>query len=75
MVGCDGFLPKPIEVDKLLELMGSLMGLEWVYTADPAIHSETLATGGTDDTPEPVPDADFVVPPLIELQRLYELLR
>ena len=30
-VGADGFLPKPIEQDQLLAMMGRLMQLAWVY--------------------------------------------
>jgi len=30
----DGYLNKPIDVDKLLELMGQALGLEWLYEAE-----------------------------------------
>lgn len=31
-VGSNGFLPKPVEAEKLYQLLESLLGLEWVYT-------------------------------------------
>jgi len=27
--GCDGFLPKPVDADRMFELIGRLLGLEW----------------------------------------------
>jgi signal transduction histidine kinase/ligand-binding sensor domain-containing protein/DNA-binding NarL/FixJ family response regulator len=31
VAGCDAFLPKPIEAERLLDLLAKLLGLTWVY--------------------------------------------
>ena len=35
IAGSDGFLSKPINIKKLLELIGQLLHLEWLYAAQP----------------------------------------
>ncbi|SEQ85500.1 PAS domain S-box-containing protein [Amphritea atlantica] len=34
--GCDGFLPKPIQLDRLLDILETQLELTWVYTDTPA---------------------------------------
>jgi CheY-like chemotaxis protein len=29
--GCDGFLPKPVQMKELLDLLQAHLGLEWIY--------------------------------------------
>jgi len=60
MVGCDVFLPKPIQLDNLLELLGTRLKLAWVY-AEP----EEPAAG----------TAPLLLPPQETLAALYELAR
>ena len=31
VVGCDAFLPKPVKIDKLLDLLAKPLGLAWIY--------------------------------------------
>jgi CheY-like chemotaxis protein len=62
IVGCDGFLPKPVEEDKLLEEIEEHLGVEWIYeerTEEPITVRE-----------EPV---ESLAPPQEELEQLYEL--
>jgi len=64
-IGCQGFLSKPIETDKLLNLMAEHLELEWIYQ-EPEEQVEVS---------EPMldPEADLIAPPLEELEKLYEL--
>lgn len=62
IVGCDGFLPKPVEEDKLLEEIEEHLGVEWIYeevTEEPITVREE--------------QVDSVAPPQEELEQLYEL--
>ncbi len=60
--GCDAFVPKPIELTKLLPLLEKLLQLQWVYS------SETVATSAT-----PTSSGEVVPPPNEMLEKLYEL--
>jgi len=61
LAGCDAFVPKPIELVKLLPWLEKLLQLKWVYS------SETVAV------PTPA-DGGEVVPPSGEvLEKLYEM--
>jgi PAS domain S-box-containing protein len=63
LAGCDAFLPKPIRVEQLLELLAIHLRLTWCYApAEP----RTSAPTDADDTA-------IVVPPPAELARLFEL--
>ena len=63
-IGCDEFLPKPIEEAQLVNLLVKRLKLKWVYetVAEPT----TLDSPVTDDTP-------LIPPPVEELEALYEL--
>jgi signal transduction histidine kinase/ActR/RegA family two-component response regulator len=60
--GCDAFLPKPVDFDQLLHLLGTYLSLEWLYK-QPADESEI---------PVPPAIAD-VAPPAEELAALRRL--
>ncbi len=60
LAGCDLFLPKPIDVQRLLQALGQHLNLEWIY-AVPAAVVESATPAGAE------------VPPLDVLQALYDL--
>jgi PAS domain S-box-containing protein len=61
--GMNAFLPKPIEVDKLLDQMAGLLRLEWTYRLAQA-PAEAPAEAGA-----------MVAPPAEEMEVLYRLAR
>jgi len=64
VIGCDEFLPKPIEEGRLFNLLVKRLQLEWVY--------ETVVEETIPDSP--VTDATQLIPPPLEkLEALYEL--
>jgi PAS domain S-box-containing protein len=63
LAGCDAFLPKPIRVEQLTELLASHLRLTWCYAA-----AEPRASAPTD-----ADDTATVVPPPAELALLFEL--
>ncbi len=67
-IGCDDFLAKPIETDKLYQLLQHYLNLEWVYETEP--DQPTSQPSLTDLDP-----ADIMIPPQAELEVLYELAR
>jgi CheY-like chemotaxis protein len=62
-VGCDAFLAKPIETQKLFELLETHLPIEWVYKEIP----------GEEETALSQPESELVPPPQEELEVLYEL--
>lgn len=62
IAGFDAFLPKPIDEQQLLVLLQQHLQLEWIY-------EEILAP----EQLQIVSNAEFVVPPLEEIEILYEL--
>jgi PAS domain S-box-containing protein len=63
--GCDDFIPKPIEFDRLLEILQKYLNLEWIY--------ETYRPSRTDDnTPEDVASDEWVLPPAEALMVICE---
>jgi len=62
LAGCDDFLPKPVNAEKLFELVGTYLALEWVYQDD-----ETLGRS------EHLPSPSFSPPPPEELEILFDL--
>ena len=66
IVGCQDFLSKPVEEEKLLALVAEYLDLQWIYDdvpESPTIEKErqTQASG------------DFIIPPMEEMEVLYEL--
>ncbi|MBA3530647.1 MAG: response regulator [Ardenticatenales bacterium] len=66
-LGCDAFLPKPIEFQALLHLLEKLLHLEWRYA--PAADSAPV------DPPAPLPASALLPPPVEEIEAIYELAR
>jgi signal transduction histidine kinase/ligand-binding sensor domain-containing protein/DNA-binding NarL/FixJ family response regulator len=69
-VGCDDFLTKPIEVEKVFALLQTYLELEWVYEAQADHAADRLA-----ESDEAAIEAAIVAPPREELEILYELAR
>ena len=61
--GMSAFLSKPLDVDKLLEQMGTLLQLDWIYASEAQSSSEIEAMG------------PLVVPPAEEMENLHRLAR
>jgi PAS domain S-box-containing protein len=64
LAGCDAFLPKPIRVEQLMEVLASRLRLTWHYAA---AEPHATAPADPDDT------ARYVSPPPAELALLFEL--
>ena len=65
--GCDSFLPKPVDEQKLLALLREYLQLEWIYEEVVGSSSVNLVTTENSATQE------LVVPPPEEIEILYEL--
>ncbi|MDP9142401.1 MAG: hybrid sensor histidine kinase/response regulator, partial [Pseudomonadota bacterium] len=63
----DAFLVKPIDVDGLLERVGSLLGLRWVYEGDEPVREPTVALTADE---RPPPSARQFVDELVQLGRI-----
>ncbi|MCP4362863.1 MAG: response regulator, partial [Chloroflexi bacterium] len=63
-VGCNAFLPKPIDVQDLFALLQTHLALEWTYAEVDAASPAAAA---------PLPDAPLVIPPQEMLTSLYDL--
>lgn len=74
-VGCDDFLTKPVEEDKLLALLQHYLHLTWQVDVLPAaeLKQEALAVSGV-ETAVPLL-TEIVPPPAAELELLVELAR
>lgn len=70
IAGTDGFLLKPVDADLLFALLQEQLGLEWVYTEQPAAPT-TPASVALPAVVEDVAEG-MVLPPQQELQKLYE---
>ena len=71
-VGCDDFLPKPVEADDLFAVLKDQLELEWVFDepAAEAVEAELVGEPGA-----ALADGEFLPPPQEELEALYELAR
>ena len=67
IAGCDAFLPKPVDEQKLLQFLSDHLTLEWVYEDVEDVTAEDLMA----DQPI-MPDQQIALPPE-ELEILYEL--
>ncbi|MBF0243192.1 MAG: response regulator [Desulfamplus sp.] len=65
-IGCNGFLPKPVDYTKLLECISKQLQIEWIYQDNNNLNMKNLCYK------EPQ-DSEIVFPPKQELERLYEL--
>jgi CheY-like chemotaxis protein len=59
--GANAFMPKPIDLDKLLTQIGTLLKLDWTYASSTAPAAKSLVVG------------PLIAPPLPELERLHHL--
>jgi len=64
VAGCDAFLPKPINADRLFGLLETSLQLEWMYEE---------VTDSALTPPSPDPEAPLVPPPPEDLEILFEL--
>jgi signal transduction histidine kinase/CheY-like chemotaxis protein len=64
IAGCDAFIPKPVDEQRLLVLLQEQLQLEWVYEA------EEVGEAESQNSEEEQP---LVAPPAAELEVLYEL--
>ena len=62
LVGCQGFLSKPVDEQQLLKLLGEYLQLEWIYEED---SQQTIAPASSEQP--------LVIPPPAEMEVLYEL--
>lgn len=64
--GCDSFLPKPVDEQKLLALLGEYLQLKWIYEdIDESNFIDVLAIE--------MNNQELVIPPSNEIEILYEL--
>ena len=69
VAGANEFLPKPIQAESLLAALGKLLNLEWCY--DGAVVAASLQKPAAE-----IPlTTDIVVPPLSDLEPLWEFAR
>lgn len=61
--GCDDFLVKPVDVDKLLDLMPQYLKCEWIYEGDDDLQQNELNLS-----------ENIAVPPMEELLPIWELI-
>ncbi|NET57075.1 MAG: PAS domain S-box protein [Symploca sp. SIO2E6] len=80
--GCDGFIPKPVQAEKLFELLQYHLGIEWIYENSQAVSNQEIieVTGITRENLQgqtaqsrQVKESTLVVPPSTEIANLYEL--
>lgn len=64
LAGCDAFLPKPVEMERLLALLQTHLKLEWVYAKESV--KEAFSEEAT-------PDDMLIPPPVAEMEELLEL--
>ncbi|MEM8676301.1 MAG: ATP-binding protein [Cyanobacteria bacterium P01_G01_bin.67] len=67
VVGCEAFLPKPVQEQQLLNLLQENLNLEWIYK-EIAAATDVQLSGAGNIAPE-----DLIAPPTAEVEILYEL--
>jgi signal transduction histidine kinase/DNA-binding NarL/FixJ family response regulator len=73
--GADQFLPKPISVDHLLEMLRSLLGLEWVYEVREdrsKNQGEQSSSNPSDSNGKALEGGEILAPPVDVLTQLYD---
>ncbi len=79
LAGCDAFLPKPVDVDKLFALLESHLKLEWIYEENKEVvttnnEPELSPESGGDEEATPLsPHDQLVAPPQEDLAMLFDL--
>jgi CheY-like chemotaxis protein len=68
LAGCDGFLPKPIEMSKLFTFLETFLHLEWLH------EERSQLTGPNEEEDRPSEDMLLIPPPPEEMDVLYDLL-
>ena len=66
LIGCNSFLPKPVDEQKLLTLLQEYMQLEWIY-------EELAESSSAESSARETAAQTLVVPPPEEMEILYEL--
>ena len=61
--GCDDFLPKPVQISELLDLLQQYLELEWIYDTDDSTAGIQVESALSNE---------MVVPPAEELMTLYD---
>ncbi len=64
VIGCDAFIPKPVDESQLLALIAQHLQLEWIYEDQPETKPVDKAEMG---------GGKLVLPPVEKLEALYEL--
>ncbi|HEY9827189.1 MAG TPA: response regulator [Stenomitos sp.] len=72
--GANEFLPKPVSVDSLLEMIQSLLELTWVYETENRT-DESVGLEAEPGTKDALDSETFVVPSAETLERLYSHAR
>jgi len=70
VAGCNAFLPKPVDEQKLLTLIGEQLAVEWIYEV---IEYNNEQSKEKTSKNEPFNAALLIAPPAKELKLLYEL--
>jgi signal transduction histidine kinase/DNA-binding NarL/FixJ family response regulator len=65
IAGFNLFIPKPIEEDKLINVLVNSLKLDWIYN--------DIVDESTTDENNTTEDEEFIPPPLEELKQLYQL--
>lgn len=73
-VGCDDFLPKPVDVKILLDKLQNYLQLEWIYAEPEEIITTNKSPDRHLDT-DGIDSTDIVLPPPIVLKQIYELAK
>ncbi|MEM7534130.1 MAG: tetratricopeptide repeat protein [Chloroflexota bacterium] len=66
LTGFDGFLPKPVDIRKLLNQIGQMLDLTWTYACD---QGDPQSDTTNDEAPPPL-----VVPPAEMMEGIYEMV-
>ncbi|MCP4403105.1 MAG: response regulator [bacterium] len=64
LIGCDGFLSKPIDAQQLCDFLAAHLPISWTYETHPEDEEQAVRH---------LADADLIPPPQEELEALYEL--
>ncbi len=75
--GCDVFLPKPIDFERLLEIIEVRLEVEWIYeqiSPTTLPQTETVNQDSEEEYPN-LPSSSLVIPPKGELTLLLELAK